>query len=109
VRWTPPASSRAPAVYRQLLGLSRCERRSNQLLGAAKLANEIWLHGSGRSAILDVITNGRMNQMPAQEPVLGPDRVHVLAAYVVSLFEAGMKRWMPAAIRSATTARKPTS
>jgi cytochrome c oxidase cbb3-type subunit 3 len=57
----------------------------NQLLGAAKLANEIWLHGSGRSAIFDVITNGRMNQMPAQEPVLGPDRVHVLAAYVVSL------------------------
>jgi cytochrome c oxidase cbb3-type subunit 3 len=57
----------------------------NQLLGAAKLANEIWLHGSGRNTILDVITNGRMNQMPAQEPVLGPDRVHVLAAYVVSL------------------------
>ena len=57
----------------------------NQLLGAAKLANEIWLHGAGRSTIFDVITNGRMNQMPAQEPVLGPDRVHVLAAYVVSL------------------------
>jgi cytochrome c oxidase cbb3-type subunit 3 len=57
----------------------------NQLLGAARLANEIWLHGSGRSAIYDVITNGRTNQMPAQEPILGTDRVHVLAAYVYSL------------------------
>jgi len=57
----------------------------NQLLGAPKLANEIWLHGAGRSTIFDVITNGRLNQMPAQEPVLGADRVHVLAAYIVSL------------------------
>jgi cytochrome c oxidase cbb3-type subunit 3 len=57
----------------------------NQLLGAPKLANEIWLHGSGRSTIFDVITNGRMNQMPAQEPILGEARVHVLAAYIYSL------------------------
>jgi hypothetical protein len=43
------------------------------------------LHGSGRSTIFDVITNGRMNQMPAQEPILGEGRVHVLAAYIYSL------------------------
>ncbi|HVY66190.1 MAG TPA: cytochrome-c oxidase, cbb3-type subunit III [Gammaproteobacteria bacterium] len=59
--------------------------QGNQLIGAPKLANEIWLHGSGRSTIFDVITNGRTNQMPAQEPILGADRVHVLAAYVYSL------------------------
>jgi cytochrome c oxidase cbb3-type subunit 3 len=29
--------------------------------------------------------NGRTGQMPAQGPVLGDDRVHVLAAYVLSL------------------------
>jgi cytochrome c oxidase cbb3-type subunit 3 len=57
----------------------------NQLLGAPRLANESWLHGSGRETIFDVITNGRMNSMPAQETALGPDRVHVLAAYVYSL------------------------
>jgi cytochrome c oxidase cbb3-type subunit III len=57
----------------------------NQLLGAPRLANEIWLHGSGRSVILDVITNGRTSMMPAQEPILGADRVHVLAAYVYGL------------------------
>jgi cytochrome c oxidase cbb3-type subunit 3 len=57
----------------------------NPLLGAPRLANEIWLHGSGRGVIFDVITNGRLSTMPAQEPILGPDRVHVLAAYVYSL------------------------
>jgi cytochrome c oxidase cbb3-type subunit 3 len=35
--------------------------------------------------IYDVITNGRTNQMPAHEPILGADRAHVLAAYVLSL------------------------
>ena len=55
------------------------------LLGGLALNNEIWRHGSGRSIILDVITNGRNGAMPAQEPLLGADRTHVLAAYVLSL------------------------
>lgn len=57
----------------------------NQLIGAPQLTNEIWLHGPSRKEILDVITKGRTNQMPAQLPALGADRVHVLAAYVYSL------------------------
>lgn len=57
----------------------------NQLLGAPRLANEIWLHGSGRNVIFDVITNGRTNVMPPHEPLLGADRVHVLAAYLYAL------------------------
>ncbi len=59
--------------------------QGNQVLGAPALANEYWLHGSSRSVILDVITKGRTNRMPAQGPWLGEDRVHVLAAYVYSL------------------------
>jgi cytochrome c oxidase cbb3-type subunit 3 len=59
----------------------------NPLLGALPLKNEIWLHGSGRAAIFDVITNGRTSSMPAHEPLLGSDRAHVLAAYVLSLQE----------------------
>ena len=54
-------------------------------LGGPPLNNEIWLHGSGPSVIRETILNGRQNQMPAQEPLLGADRVHVLAAYVMSL------------------------
>jgi cytochrome c oxidase cbb3-type subunit 3 len=59
----------------------------NPLLGALPLDNEIWRHGSGASAIRDVIVNGRTGEMPGQEPLLGTDRVHVLAAYVLSLAE----------------------
>jgi len=63
--------------------------QGNPALGAVPLANEIWLHGSGRAAIFDVVTNGRTNQMPAHEALLGRDRVHVLAAYVLSLRQPG--------------------
>jgi cytochrome c oxidase cbb3-type subunit 3 len=61
--------------------------QGNVLLGAMPFNNEIWRYGSGASAIRDVIVNGRTGQMPAQEPILGADRVHVLAAYVLSLSE----------------------
>ena len=61
------------------------EGQGTPLLGAPPLANSIWLYGSGRTVIRDVITNGRTNTMPAQGPVLGADRVHVLAAYVYGL------------------------
>jgi len=57
----------------------------NPLLGALPLTNEIWRYGSGASIIRDIIVNGRTGQMPAQEPLLGADRVHVLAAYVMNL------------------------
>jgi len=57
----------------------------NVLLGAPQLSNETWLYGGGAGIIRDVIVNGRTNQMPAQEPLLGADRAHVLAAYVLSL------------------------
>lgn len=57
----------------------------NQLLGALALNNEIWRHGSGRTIIIDTIVNGRTGIMPPQEPLLGADRTHVLAAYVLSL------------------------
>jgi cytochrome c oxidase cbb3-type subunit 3 len=59
----------------------------NPALGAPDLTNEIWLYGGGPTAIRDSIVNGRTGQMPAQEPLLGADRVHVLAAYVLSLSE----------------------
>jgi cytochrome c oxidase cbb3-type subunit 3 len=57
----------------------------NPLLGAPDLTNETWLYGGGPTAIRESIVNGRSGQMPAQEPLLGADRVHVLTAYVLSL------------------------
>jgi cytochrome c oxidase cbb3-type subunit III len=61
------------------------EGQGGPFVGAPPLANGTWLYGSGRAVIRDVIANGRTNTMPAQGPLLGPDRVHVLAAYVYGL------------------------
>jgi len=60
------------------------EGKGNPALGAPNLSDKIWLHGSGE-AILDTISKGRVNQMPANKDVLTPARIHLLTAYVYSL------------------------
>jgi cytochrome c oxidase cbb3-type subunit 3 len=59
--------------------------KGNQMLGAPNLTDDIWLYGGSPERIAETITNGRMGQMPAHEPLLGDKKVHVLAAYVLSL------------------------
>lgn len=54
-------------------------------LGGADLTDDVWLHGSAREDIRDVIVNGRVNEMPAQRTLLNEDRIRTLVAYVVSL------------------------
>lgn len=53
-------------------------------LGGPNLADEIWLHGSSEADIRDVIANGRLSQMPAQRDTLSPDRIRMVAGYVLS-------------------------
>lgn len=57
----------------------------NQALGAPNLTDEIWLHGSSEATIVDIILNGLDNQMPAQEKVLTPEQIRMLAAWVWGL------------------------
>jgi len=57
----------------------------NTALGAPNLTDTTWLHGSDRATIAEGITQGRNNQMPAQQPDLGEDKVRVMAAYVLRL------------------------
>jgi cytochrome c oxidase cbb3-type subunit 3 len=59
--------------------------RGSQVMGAPPFANEVWLHGASPEILRGIITNGVTNVMPAQGPLLGEDRVRVLAAYVYSL------------------------
>jgi cytochrome c oxidase cbb3-type subunit 3 len=40
--------------------------KGNQALGAPNLTDDIWLHGYGENAIVAMINNGKVNQMPAQ-------------------------------------------
>lgn len=59
--------------------------KGNQMLGAVDLTNNAWLYGSSEATIIETITNGRQNQMPAFKDFLGEAKVHILAAYVLSL------------------------
>ncbi len=58
--------------------------KGNPALGAPNLTDDIWLHGYGENAIVAMINNGKMNQMPAQEGKLSEAQIHVLTAYVWS-------------------------
>jgi cytochrome c oxidase cbb3-type subunit 3 len=57
----------------------------NQALGAPNLTDNIWLYGGSEKAVTETIANGRNGQMPAHKEFLGPDKVHLLAAYVYGL------------------------
>ncbi len=57
----------------------------NTALGAPRLNDKVWLHGWGEQAILAMIAGGKHNQMPAQDKLLAPEQIHVLAGYVWSL------------------------
>jgi len=57
----------------------------NPLLGAPNLTDDIWLHGWGEAVIVDMINNGKINQMPAQKDKLTEAQIHVLTAYVWGL------------------------
>jgi len=54
-------------------------------LGAPNLTDDVWLHGGRREDIQARVRGGIVNQMPAWGPILGPERVHLAAAYVFSL------------------------
>jgi cytochrome c oxidase cbb3-type subunit III len=58
-------------------------------IGAPNLTDNIWLHGSGEGAIIAMVNNGKVNQMPAQGEKLTPSQIHVLASYVWGLSNNG--------------------
>jgi cytochrome c oxidase cbb3-type subunit 3 len=64
------------------------EGKGNQALGAPDLTDHDWLYGGTEAAIAEGLRNGRMGKMPAHGDLLGPDRVHLVAAYVWSLSHA---------------------
>jgi cytochrome c oxidase cbb3-type subunit 3 len=59
--------------------------KGNQALGAPNLTDKIWLHGWGEAAIANIVNNGKLNVMPAQDKLLTPEQIHVLGAYVWQL------------------------
>jgi cytochrome c oxidase cbb3-type subunit 3 len=59
--------------------------KGNQALGAPNLTDDIWLHGWGETAIVNIINNGKVNVMPAQAEKLTEAQINVLASYVWSM------------------------
>ncbi len=62
--------------------------KGNTAMGAPNLTDDIWLHGWGENAIVAIINNGKVNQMPAQADKLNEAQIHVLATYVWNLSAA---------------------
>lgn len=67
------------------IGCHGPEATGNQAIGAPNLTDKTWLYGSSEATITETITKGRQNQMPAWKDFLGDGKVHLLAAYVLSL------------------------
>lgn len=65
------------------------EARGQIALGAPNLTDGIWLYGSAEAMIVETITKGRNNRMPAHKDFLGEAKVHLLAAYVYGLSAGG--------------------
>jgi cytochrome c oxidase cbb3-type subunit 3 len=65
--------------------------KGNQALGAPNLTDDIWLHAWGENAIVAMINNGKVNQMPAQAGKLTDAQLHVLASYVWGLSNSPAK------------------
>jgi len=63
--------------------------KGNPALGAPNLADRTWLHGWGEEAVVNMITAGKTNVMPAQAGRLTPEQIHVVAVYVWSLSQSG--------------------
>jgi len=59
--------------------------KGNPQLGAPNLSDKTWLYGAGETTIIETITRGRNNQMPAHKELLTPSKIHLLTAYVYSL------------------------
>lgn len=59
--------------------------KGNQAVGAPNLTDKTWLYGSSEATIIETISKGRSNQMPAWKDFLGDAKVHLLAAYVYGI------------------------
>jgi len=85
---SPHDSVRAQLGKSKFAACAAChgnDGKGNQAVGAPNLTDDIWLHGWGEQAIVAMINNGKINQMPAQEDKLTDAQIHVLTGYVWGL------------------------
>ena len=61
------------------------EGKGNPAIGAEDLTSVVLLHGADEPTLMETISKGRIDTMPAQKELLGEAKVHILTAYVWSL------------------------
>lgn len=61
------------------------DAKGNPAAGYPNLTDRVWLHGSSEAKMIEIVTHGIQNQMPAFGEFLGPAKVHLLTAYVWGL------------------------
>ena len=82
---SPHNSTQAGMGQTQFAVCAAChglDGKGNQTLGAPDLTDKTWLHGGGEAAIVAMVQNGKVNQMPSQKDRLTPSQLHALTAYV---------------------------
>jgi cytochrome c oxidase cbb3-type subunit III len=92
---SPHDSVRAALGKSKFVACAAChggDGKGNQALGAPNLTDDIWLHGYGENAIIAMVNNGKVNQMPAQASKLTPDQIRVLASYVWGFSNSGLAK-----------------
>ncbi|MBT3706222.1 MAG: cytochrome-c oxidase, cbb3-type subunit III [Proteobacteria bacterium] len=67
------------------IGCHGVDGTGNPAVGAPNLTDMTWLYGGSRESIHRSIAVGRRGQMPGHQSFLGEHKVHLLAAYIVSL------------------------
>jgi cytochrome c oxidase cbb3-type subunit 3 len=85
---SPNDSVRAQLGKAKFTACAAChgvDGKGNQAIGAPNLTDDVWLHGWGEPAILAMINNGKVNDMPSQAGKLTEAQIHVLTGYVWGL------------------------
>lgn len=85
---SPHDSARAALGKEKFAVCAAChgaDGKGMQAVGSANLTDNIWLHGFGEKAIIEMINNGKTNVMPAQAERLTEAQIHVLTSYIWGL------------------------
>ncbi|MCY4472276.1 MAG: cytochrome-c oxidase, cbb3-type subunit III [Kistimonas sp.] len=61
------------------------DAKGNTQVGAPNLTDGVWLYGNTQAQVEYTIRNGRNGVMPAWKEILGPEKVHLVSAYIYSL------------------------
>jgi cytochrome c oxidase cbb3-type subunit 3 len=79
-------ATRGEATFKQVCAAChQPDGKGSQIIGAPNLTDKVWLYGGSKATVIETITNGRQNRMPAWKDTLGEAKIHVLAAYVYGL------------------------